>query len=192
MAIAPDSTRPQNLPEQMVLPLSPLVRLTLLLLYISLTVPLPFLSQATHAPIAPTWLWIGLVVGLILLYAALSEKVIVNAQGIQVAYPQWVPSLFRKGWSLAWSEITALKPRSTGQGGLVYYFVSKTGQAYLLPMRVAGFTKLVQFVQTKTQIHTVDVRPLSQPWMYIILLGFTILLSLVDIWAIAASTHLGV
>jgi len=165
-------------------PLSPLVRLTLLLLYGALTIPLPFLSQVTHSLIPTHWLWLGIGLGALALYAALSEQVMVDDQGIQVTYPRWVPRFFRQRWSLPWSEITALKPRSTGQGGLVYYFLSRSGQGYLLPMRVVGFARLVDRVQAQTGIDTRDVRPLSQPWMYLILLGFTLLLWLVDAWTI--------
>ncbi|WP_138497760.1 hypothetical protein [Nostoc sp. PA-18-2419] len=167
--------------------LSPLIRITLLSLYIALTIPLPFLSQVTAAPIPPALLWVGISTGLVALYAVLTEQVIVNEQGIQVTYPSWVPRFFRKGWFLPWSEVKELKPRTTGQGGLVYYFLSQDGKAYLLPMRVAGFARLVQIVQTKTDIDTTDVRPLAQPWMYAILLGFTLLLLLVDGWAVATA-----
>lgn len=164
---------------------SPLIRVTLLLLYIALTVPLPFLSNFTHSVIPAPWLSVGLGIGFVFLYGALGDRVILDAQGISVAYPQWFPSLFRKGWSLAWQDITALKPRITGQGGIVYYFVSKTSdQAYLLPMRVVGFARLVQLVEAKTGIDTRDVRPLAQPWMYLILLVFTLLLLLMDVWTI--------
>jgi hypothetical protein len=51
-------------------------------------------------------------------------------------------------------------------------------------MRVAGFNRLVKFVQLKTGMDTTDVRPLSQPWMYLILLICTIVLLLVDAWTI--------
>ncbi|HEY9620301.1 MAG TPA: hypothetical protein V6C78_08025 [Crinalium sp.] len=164
--------------------LSPLIRLTLLLLYVALTLPLPFLAIATSASIPPSWLAVGLVLGGMALFAALTERVILTEQGIQVAYPGWVPRVFRKGWFLKWQDITALKPRSTGQGGLVYYFLSTSGEAFLLPMRVAGFARLVRHVQKKTGIDTTDVRPLSQPWMYFILLVFTLLLLLIDGWTI--------
>lgn len=167
--------------------LSPLIRITLLSLYIALTVPLPFLSQVTAAPVPPALLWVGIGIGLVALYGVLTEQVLVDEQGIQVTYPRWVPRFFRKGWFLPWSEVKELKPRSTGQGGLVYYFLSQDGKAYLLPMRVAGFARLVQIVQAKTNIDTTDVRPLAQPWMYAILLGFTLLLLLVDGWAIATA-----
>lgn len=164
--------------------LSPLIRITLLSLYVALTIPLPFLAQVTAAPVPPGLLFVGIGLGAIALYAVLSERVILDDRGIQVTYPGWVPSFFRKGWLLPWSEVKELKPRTTGQGGLVYYFLSQSGNAYLLPMRVAGFAKLVREVQAKTGIDTTDVKPLAQPWMYLILLGFTLLLLLMDAWTI--------
>ncbi|XGV96243.1 MAG: hypothetical protein ACAF41_26360 [Leptolyngbya sp. BL-A-14] len=166
--------------------LSPLIRLTLLLLYLSLTLPLPFLANMTAASIPSSLLWVGIGFGGVLLYAALTERVVLNHDCIQVQYANWVPRFFRRGWSLPWSEIKALKPRSTGQGGLVYYFLSQSGQAYLLPMRVAGFNRMVKRVQTEAQIDMTDVRPLSQPWMYFILLGCTLLLLAIDTWTIWA------
>ena len=165
-------------------PLSPLIRITLLALYATLTVPLPFLASATGAAIAPGWLWTGIALGAIALYGALSERTEVDETGIRVTYASWVPTFFRKGWELAWADVTALKPRTTGQGGLVYYLVSRSGQAYLLPARVAGFARLVRTIQSKTGIDTQDVHPLAQPWMYLILLGFTVLLAFSDGWTI--------
>jgi hypothetical protein len=170
-----------DLPPERVFRISPLIRLTLLGLYLSLMLPLPFLAQATAAPVSPALLSVGILLGGIALYAALTERVIVTEQEIQVAYPAWVPRFFRRGWSLPWAEVQALKPRSTGQNGLVYYFVSKSGAGYLLPMRVAGFAQLVRQVQAKTGIDTTDIKPLSQPWMYLILLLLTLLLLAIDI-----------
>jgi len=171
--------------------LSPLIRITLLSLYLALTVPLPVLAKVTAAPIPPLFLWVGIGCGFVLLYAILTERVILDEEGIKVTYPVWVPRFFRPGWSLSWSEVKALKPRTTGQGGLVYYFLSQDGKAYLLPMRVSGFAKFINIVQAKTGIDTTDVRPFSQPWMYIILLGCTILLLLVDAWTIQTALVIG-
>lgn len=171
--------------------LSPLIRITLLSLYTALTAPLPFLSQVTSSPVPPALLWVGIGLGAIALYAALSERVVLSDRTISVTYPSWIPRFFRKGWSLDWSDIKDLKPRTTGQGGLVYYFLSNDGQGYLLPMRVAGFARLVNEVQAKTGIDTKDVKPLAQPWMYLILLTFTLLLLLVDGWTITNAIALG-
>ncbi|MGD1902589.1 MAG: hypothetical protein ACFB9N_10170 [Geitlerinemataceae cyanobacterium] len=187
---APPST--EALPDSDAFQTSPLVRLTLVGLYIGLTVPLPFLAQVTDAPVPPVALAIGLVFGLVILLGALAERVTVDGEGIAVGYPGWVPSWFRSGWSLPWSQIAALKPRSTGQGGLVYYFVTpERDRAYLLPMRVVGFARLVNYVEAKTAIDTTAVKPLAQPWMYLILLGFTLALLLLDSWAIVTAVSLG-
>ena len=175
---------PETLPRTF--HLSPIVRLTLLSLYVALTLPLPFLAEATQAPVSPTVLTIGPILGFLFLYAALTEQVIVNEQEIQVTYPRWVTP-WRQGWSLAWSDIKALKPRSTGQGGIVYYFLSQSDQAYLLPMRIAGFAQLVRIVEAKTGIDTRDVKPLSQPWMYLILLFCTLMLLAIDAWTITTA-----
>jgi hypothetical protein len=164
--------------------LSPLIRVTLLLLYVSLTVPLPFLADMTAASIPSSLLWVGVGFGGVLLYAALSEQVVLDSDGIQVQYSRWVPRFFRRGWTLPWSEVTALKARSTGQGGLVYYFLSRTGQAYLLPMRIAGFNRMVKRVEAETNLDMQDVRPLSQPWMYFMLLGCTVVLLAIDTWVV--------
>ena len=170
---------------------SPLIRVTLLLLYVALTAPLPFLSNYTHAAIPASWLSVALAIGFVFLYGALSDRVILDDIGIKLTYPQWFPSFVRHGWSLTWQDIAALKPRITGQGGIVYYFVSKTSdQAYLLPMRVVGFTRLVKIVEERTGIDTRDVLPLAQPWMYVILLVFTLLLLLMDSWTIYTALRL--
>ncbi len=171
--------------------ISPLIRITLLSLYIALTIPLPFLAVITPVSIPVSLLVTGLVLGWVLLYGALSQRVVLDEQQIAVTYPRWFPSFLQKGWSLAWEEIQQLKLRTTGQGGLVYYFITpERDRAYLLPMRVAGFARLVKVVAEKTGIDTSDVRPLAQPWMYLILLGFTFLLLLVDTWTIWTATHI--
>ncbi len=54
-------------------------------------------------------------------------------------------------------------------------------------MRVAGFARLVGLVNTYTGIDTQDVKPLAQPWMYGILLLFTLLLLLLDAWTITTA-----
>ncbi|WP_267384856.1 hypothetical protein [Cyanobacterium sp. uoEpiScrs1] len=157
-------------------------------LYLSLTLPLPFLAKVTSVSISPLILWTGIIIGFLVLIGALSEQVLLEKDTIKVTYPSWVPSLFYKGWSLPWSKITDLKSRTTGQGGLVYYFVShETQTAYLLPMRIAKFSCLMNIVNEKTGIDTTNIHPLSKPWMYLILLGLTLLLIIVDIWTIATA-----
>lgn len=169
---------------------SPLIRITLLLLYVALTLPLPSLATVTQAPVSPTLLWGAITLGGILVYGSLSEQVHVDQSGIQAGHPRWISWLLQRRWELKWDDITALKPRTTGQGGLVYYFTSHTAErAFLLPMRVAGFAELLRYIESHTQLDTRDVKPLAQPWMYFILLGFSSLLLLIDFWTLWTASH---
>ena len=166
--------------------LSPLIRFTLLSLYLALTLPLPLLARVTESVVPPLALAIGIVFGAIALYGVLCERVETSDLAIAVTYPAWVKWV-RKGWSLPWAEVEDLSMRTTGQGGLVYYFVSRErDRAYLLPMRIVGFQRLLEIVRDKTGINTSSVRALAQPWMYLALLGCTMLLLLADAWTILA------
>jgi hypothetical protein len=171
--------------------ISPIIRITLSLFYIALLLPLPFLAQFTGGA-SPWWMSAGIVLGMIALQGALSQRVTVDDEAIRVEYPRWFPAFLVTSWSLPWSEITALKMRSTGQGGIVYYLLSKSDAGYLLPMRIAGFARLVTVLQEKTAIDTQDVRPLAQPWMYFFLLIVTGCLLLIDMWSIWMATTQGI
>ena len=179
------------LPPQ-VFNISPLIRVTLLGFYVALTLPLPFLAAVTAAPVPPWGLALVCLLGAGALLGALGQRVVVDDTGIAVTYPQALRWLLRGSWRLNWADIRALKPRSTGQGGLVYYFVDTAAtRAYLLPMRVAGFAHLVALVEARTGIDTQDVRPLSQPWMYGILLTLTLMLLAIDVWTIGTAVQIG-
>jgi hypothetical protein len=170
--------------------ISPLIRIPLFTLYIALTAPLPILARVTSSGISPSLLWLAIALGAVILWGSLSERVTLDEEQISVNYASWVFWAKHRHWSLPWSQIQALKPRTTGQGGLVYYFLAKSGDAYLLPMRIAGFAQLVRQVQANTQIDTSKVKPLAQPWMYALLFGFSLLLLGVDIWTIATALQL--
>ncbi len=180
--------------ETKVYRVSILIRFTLINLYLALTTPLPFLLYWSSGRLGwAVFLFLFLiVVGLFLVVASLSEKVLLDEKGISVTYPPVVKWLWRnRVWSLSWQEIDSLKRRTTSQGGQVYYLVSKNrDKAYLLPMRIAGFARMVRQIQEKTGIDTSDVKPLAQPWMYLFLLFFTFLLWLVDFWTIFNSISL--
>ncbi len=160
--------------------ISPLIRWTLLLFYVVLTVPLPMLAQKTGAPVPPLLWVLGLPLGWGVLWGALSERVEVTPTALTVRYPWWFP--FRRERVLPWSEVVALKAKTTGQGGLVYYFLTRQGEGFLLPMRIAGFARLVALVQEYTGIDTGDVKPLAQPWMYLALLILSLGLGAIDVW----------
>jgi hypothetical protein len=182
--------------DRQVFRISLLIRGTLLLLYTALMAPLPVMAgminaQGTELPLSPALLTGAIGLGGVLLYGALAQRVEVDREGIRVGYPVWISGLLRSRWHLSWSEVRALKPRSTGQGGIVYYFIGPDQRAYLLPMRVVGFNRLLQWVEAHTEIDTQDIKPLAQPWMYGVLLLLTLLLVLVDIWTVTTALHPG-
>lgn len=173
--------------------ISPLIRYSLWLLYFALVIPLPILAKVNHmGAVTQGSLYGGLGLGVVALGAALSEQVHLSDTGMEIRYSQWVPAWFRQGWDLTWPEITAIKPRRTGQGGLVYYLVTADGSAQLLPMRVAGFGHMTRTIEEQTGLKMATVKPLAQVWMYSILLGCSVLLALTDVWILwNGISHLG-
>jgi hypothetical protein len=172
--------------------ISALIRLSLWSLYIALLLPLPFLATTANLKVSLAELGIALVTGGVLLNMVLSEQVQVNEAGITVSYPWWVPQLLRREWSLKWSDIEDFQSRSTGQGGLVYYLISKNRDGYLLPTRIDGFSQMLRLIELNTKIDTRDVKPLAQPWMYLMLLIAAGLMAIADLWIIwTAWSHPG-
>ncbi len=150
--------------------ISPLIRYSLYSLYLALVLPLPFLlAQHSSSPLQITILGITLGMGWLLLIGALSQRVDVDDQGIQISYPAWVPGWFQSGWQVSWEQITDIHTSSTSQGGLAYYLVTASQDRYLLPMRIQGFKRLLAILQDRTGLETHSFYPYVQPWMYLIL-----------------------
>ena len=95
--------------------LSPLIRFTLLTVYIAMVLPLPALAPATLRP----WMLAAATLGLALVWALLSEQVDTDDEGLRMHYPRWCSWLLRRNWHLQWSEIRGLVPVGTSQGGTV-------------------------------------------------------------------------
>jgi len=145
-----------------IFPMAPLIRLTLISLYLALVLPLPVL--------APTelqgWLWAALPLGLSLILALVSERVELSDGGIRVGHPAWCRWLLRRGWQLEWDAITGLTPVATSQGGRVFYVRTKEGSAYLLPQRVQAFEVFLSRFSQHTGLDTSSIGRISPPWTY--------------------------
>jgi hypothetical protein len=143
-------------------PMAPLIRLTLIGLYLALVAPLPLLAAGA----VRLALWGALPLGLALVFAATSEQVELSEGGIRVGHPAWCGWLLRRGWSLSWSAICALTPVTTSQGGRVFYVRATDGSAYLLPQRVAGFDAFLDRFSQATGLDTTAIGRISPPWTY--------------------------
>lgn len=149
-------------------PMAPLIRFTLLGLYLALVLPLPLLApEPLRQP-----LWLACIAGLVLVVAITSERVELDGQGLRVGHPGWCAWLLRRGWQLPWSHITALTPVTTSQGGRVYYVRSaatedgRSGAAWLLPQRVARFDDFLERFSIATGLSTKGIGRISPPWTY--------------------------
>ncbi|MBE9153668.1 hypothetical protein [Cyanobium sp. LEGE 06113] len=165
-------------------PMAPLIRFTLLGLYLALVVPLPALAPAG---VSGAMLVLAVAWGLALVLALTSERVELDGEGIRVGHPRWCSWLLRRGWSLNWTSITALTPVTTSQGGRVYYVRSSDGSAWLLPQRVARFPDFLDRFAKGTGLSVKGIGRISPPWTYQLLAALSALMLAGElIWALAS------
>lgn len=155
--------------------MQPLIRGTLIALYLALVLPLPVLAPAALR----LALWLALPIGAVLVLAITSEQVRWDAQGLAVGPASWCRFLpLRQGWQLTWAEILAIQPVGTSQGGRVYYLKTSSGQAWLLPQRITDFERFLAKLTTATGLSTAGIGRLTPPWTYQLLAGLcTLMLS---------------
>ena len=145
--------------------LSPLIRFTLLSLYVALVLPLPVMAPQELRP-----LMVGaLVLGLVLVVGLLSEQVETDAAGLRVSYPSWIRWLLRRSWSMHWDDIRALVPVGTSQGGTVYYLKAVDCRHQLLPQRIERFDLFLDILNERSAISTKGIGRLTPPWTYQVL-----------------------
>jgi len=162
-------------------PMAPLIRFTLISLYLALVLPLPVLAP----PELQGWLWAALPLGLVLILALVSEQVELNDGGIRVGHPKWCAWLLRRGWHLQWDAITGLTPVYTSQGGKVFYVRTQEGSAYLLPQRVQAFDDFLSRFSQYTGLNTSSIGRISPPWTYQLLAGICgVMLSIELTWLV--------
>jgi hypothetical protein len=166
--------------------MAPLIRGTLVTLYLALVLPLPALVPAgLGAPGLRLLLALALPLGLLLVLAATSEQVELDASGLRVGHPRWCAWLLRRGWSLPWSAISDLTPVATSQGGRVFYVRTTDGSAALLPQRVAHFEAFLERFSAASGIDTSAVGRISPPWTYQLLAVLSALLLGGELFALA-------
>ena len=151
--------------------MAPLIRGTLVGLYLALVLPLPVLASGGLRAL----LAIAVPLGLLLVLAITSETVTVAPQGLALGHPRWCGWWLRRGWSLDWNEITGLTAVATSQGGRVYYLRSPKG-SYLLPQRLARFSDFLAQLQHYSGLDTKAIGRISPPWTYQLLAGLTALM----------------
>ena len=153
--------------------LSPLIRFTLLSLYVALVLPLPVMAPQALRP-----LMVGaLIFGLVFVVGLLSEQVETDAAGLRVSYPSWIRWLLRRSWSMQWDDIRALVPVGTSQGGTVYYLKAVDCRHQLLPQRIERFDLFLDVLNERcSSISTKGIGRLTPPWTYQVLASLAALM----------------
>lgn len=153
--------------------MQPLIRGTLVALYLALVLPLPLLAPAgLRLP-----LWMALPIGAVLVLAITSEQLRWDAQGLAVGPAPWCRFLpLRQSWQLTWTQISAIQPVGTSQGGRVYYLRTCSGQAWLLPQRITDFERFLTKLTMATGLSTAGIGRLTPPWTYQLLAGLCALM----------------
>lgn len=161
-----------SLGEKGIHAMAPLIRFTLLALYLALVLPLPLMAPPSLRPL----LLVAVPLGLVLVVAITSERVEVDSNGIRVGHPPWCAWVLRRGWQLPWASITSLTPVGTSQGGKVFYVRDQAGGAFLLPQRVERFEAFLQEFAQRSGLDTSTVNRISPPWTYRLLAGLCALM----------------
>jgi len=153
--------------------MQPLIRGTLIALYLALVLPLPWLApDGLRLPLA-----LALPLGALLVLAITSEQVQWDGNGLQVGpapWCRWLP--LRRNWQLEWQSITAIVTVGTSQGGSVYYLKCRDGQAWLLPQRITGFDVFLAQLSRATGLDTSRIGRLTPPWTYQLLAVLCVLM----------------
>ncbi|MFM2079401.1 MAG: hypothetical protein RLZZ124_447 [Cyanobacteriota bacterium] len=169
--------------------MAPLIRGTLVLLYLALVLPLPALAPSGLQP----WLLGALPVGLLLVLAISSERVELDDTGLSLSHPAWCRWWLRRGWQLPWERITGLTPVATSQGGRVFYLRTSTGTggagtSLLLPQRLERFDDFLARFGRRTGLDTGSIGRISPAWTYQLLAALSALMVAAELaagWAIA-------
>lgn len=166
--------------------LSPLIRGTLISVYLALVLPLPALAPESLR----LWLFAAVPLGLFVVLAMLSEQVTVTDTGITVGHPLWSSWLLRRGWSLEWAEMKALVPVGTSQGGKVFYITTHDQSHRLLPQRLEHFDRFLDLIESQSSLRTTGIGRLTPPWTYQLLAALAGLM-LVGEGFVAIAIHQG-
>ena len=77
--------------------MAPLIKTTLLFLYLALVLPLPVLAPSE----LKLWLLSATILGFLLVLALVSEEVQLSSSSLKVGYPIWCHWLLRRGWQVS-------------------------------------------------------------------------------------------
>ena len=140
----------------------PIVKSSLISLYLALTIPLPFISIGKLKILSI----ISFFLGLYMIYSITSDYVETCKNKISFK-TSFISKYFgKKNWEILWEDILLIKSLPTSQGSRVYYFITKNGDNFLIPQRLENFEKFLLIIHCKTKLNVEEISYISPLWTH--------------------------
>ena len=155
------------------------VKISLISLYLALTIPIPVISGKDFRIISI----LTFIIGLFLITNITNDYVEICDKKISYE-TNFISSLFgKKRWEICWKDIKLIKSLPTSQGSKVHYFVLNNEKSFLLPQRIENFEKFVSIISIKTGLKTEQISYISPLWTYKLLTYLSISMIIGEILA---------
>ena len=155
------------------------VKSSLISLYLSLTIPIPFIS-IDKLKISSIFFF---VLGLYLIFNITSDYVETSNNKISYKTSFISNKLGKRNWEISWKDIKSIISKPTSQGSKVFYFNTNKGDNYLVPQRVENIEKLLLIISKKTGIDINEISYISPLWTYKLLTFLSVSMVIGELFA---------
>ena len=157
----------------------PIVKSSLISLYLALTIPLPFISIEKLKILSIILFFLGLYV----IFNITSDYV--ETCKNKISYKtSFISKYFgKKNWEISWEDIISMKSLPTSQGSKVHYFINNKNESFLVPQRVENFERFISIVEDKTKLNIDGLSYISPLWTYKLLTFISIFMIIGEIIA---------
>ena len=138
------------------------VKSSLISLYLSLTIPIPFISSE-KLKIISIFMF---VLGLFLIFDITNDYVETCNKKISYKTSFLSGNFGKKSWEIYWKDIKFIKSFPTSQGSKVFYFITDKDENFLVPQRVENIREFLSIVSNKTGIKVDELTYISPLWTY--------------------------
>ena len=153
------------------------VKSSLIMLYLALTLPIPFFSSKDLKIFA----LLAFFFGLILIISVTNDYVLTSDMKISYKTSFISNILGKKDWEIFWKDIKLIKSLPTSQGSKVHYFISIKDESFLLPQRIENLNEFVQIVSKRTNLKVDELSYISPLWTYKVLTFLSVLMIMGEI-----------
>ena len=162
------------------------VKVSLILLYLALTLPIPYI---TISNLRYTSL-ILILVGLFIIINISNETVKTNEEEVSLSTNLLSCLLGKKNWIINWKDIKDIKSYPTSQGSKVHYFITNKDANYLIPQRLNNQKDFARVITNNTGINTKNLTYISPLWTYNLLTIICFLMILAEVTGLSFRDYL--